>query len=218
MFANPFPFCLKTILRFLALIVPLIAPQLTAAPVVSNLTASQRAGTKLVDVGYDLTATGFPTVAVSLEISSDGGLTWTVQISTASGDIGSNVAPGTGKLIIWDASTDWPQNYSNEMNFRLVADDAIALIPGGSFTMGQTSGDAENRNDSPPTTVILRPFYFQKTETAKGDWDEVKTLVLSNGYTENTPPPLQDVNTKPSTASVRPKSASGAEVSVVVCG
>jgi len=54
MFDNPFPFCFKTILRFLALNVTFIAEQLTAAPVFSNLTASMRAGTKLVDMTYDL--------------------------------------------------------------------------------------------------------------------------------------------------------------------
>jgi hypothetical protein len=101
MFANPFPFCFKTILRFLALSVPLIATQLTAALVVSNLTASQRAGTKFVDISYDLTGTGFQTV--SLEISSDGGVTWTVAVTSVSGAIGSSVAPGTEEVVVWDA-------------------------------------------------------------------------------------------------------------------
>ena len=45
-----------------------------AAPGVSNLTATQRTGTKLVDITYDVTA-DTPTVIVSLEISSDGGTT-----------------------------------------------------------------------------------------------------------------------------------------------
>jgi hypothetical protein len=47
----------------------------SAAPVVTNLTATQRTGTKLVDITYDVAAPGFPTVAVSLEISSDAGAT-----------------------------------------------------------------------------------------------------------------------------------------------
>ncbi len=103
MFANPFPFCFKTILRLLALSVPLIATQLTAALVVSKLTASQRAGTKVVDISYDLTFTGFPTVEVRLEISSDGGLTWTVPVTSVSGAICSSVAPGTEEAVVWDA-------------------------------------------------------------------------------------------------------------------
>jgi len=144
MFANHFPFCLKTILRFLAFSVPLIATQLTAALVVSNLTASQRAGTKLVDVGYDLTATGFRSVAVNLEISSDGAATWSVPVTTASGDIGRSVVPGTGKVIIQNAGIDWPQSYSSEMHLRVTADDGVSLIPDGSFRMGRTSGDTDS--------------------------------------------------------------------------
>jgi hypothetical protein len=54
-----------------------------ADPVVSNLTAAQRAGTKLVDITYDLTADA-PTVNVSLEISCDGGTTFSVPATAAS--------------------------------------------------------------------------------------------------------------------------------------
>lgn len=122
MFANPFPFCFKKIFRLLALSVPLIAAQLSAATVVSNLTASQRAGTKLVDIGYDLTATGFPTVSVSLQISIDGGTTWAVPVASLSGDIEGFVSPGTGKAFVWDAGTDWPRSYNTQMRFRVTAD------------------------------------------------------------------------------------------------
>jgi hypothetical protein len=56
-----------------------------ADPVVSNLTASQRTATKLVDITYDLDAPGFGAVAVTLEASSDGGATWTVPVASATG-------------------------------------------------------------------------------------------------------------------------------------
>lgn len=42
-----------------------------AEPVVSNLTAAQRTGTKLVDITYDLDAPGFGSVPVTLQVSSD---------------------------------------------------------------------------------------------------------------------------------------------------
>jgi hypothetical protein len=54
-----------------------------ANPVVSNLTAAQRAGTVLVDITYDVTAET-PTVFVSLEISSDGGASFSVPATAAS--------------------------------------------------------------------------------------------------------------------------------------
>jgi formylglycine-generating enzyme required for sulfatase activity len=182
MSAHPLVFVYTTIIRLFALCALLIAELSVAAPAVSNLNAAQRAGTKFVDIQYDLAATGLATVAVSLEISSDGGATWTVPVTTASGDIGSSVAPGTGKVIVWNAGTDWPQSYSTEMRFRLVADDGFSLIPGGSFTMGRTSGDIDI--NAPPVTVTVSAFYMQEKETTKAQWDEVRAWGASNGYTD----------------------------------
>jgi hypothetical protein len=54
-----------------------------AYPVISNLTAAQRAGTKLVDITYDVTA-DTQSVIVSLEISSVGGTTFSVPATAAS--------------------------------------------------------------------------------------------------------------------------------------
>jgi len=155
---------------------------LAVPPVVTNLTAAQRAGTKLVDITYDLAAPGFPAVAVSLAISSDSGSTWTVPVVSATGDTGSGVAPGTGKAIVWNAGTDFPQSYSSQIRFRVTAEDGFARIPAGSFTMGRTSGDTDA--DAPPVTVTLSEFYLQKTETTKAQWDAVRTWGLSNGYTD----------------------------------
>ncbi len=153
-----------------------------ADPVVSNLTASQRAGTKLVDITYDLDAPGFGSVPVTLEASSDGGTTWTVPVTSATGAVGGSVTPGTGKAIVWNSGVDWPLSYSTQMRFRVVADDGFSYIPGGSFTMGRTSGDADS--NAPPITVTVSPFYIQQTETTKAQWDEVRTWAVNNGYTD----------------------------------
>ncbi len=74
MFANSFPFCFTTILRLVAMSVPLIA-------------------------------TGFSTEAASLQISSDGWDTWSVPLTTASGDIANSLVPGDGKDIVWSKGT-----------------------------------------------------------------------------------------------------------------
>ena len=58
----------------------------------------------------------------------------------------------------------------------------FSLIPGGSFTMGRTSGDTDA--DTPPITVTVSPYYIQKTETTKAQWDEVRTWSVNNGYTD----------------------------------
>lgn len=93
-----------------------------AAPVVSNISAAQRANSRLVDITYDVAA-DFPTVSVSLQVSSDGGSTFTVPATTLSGAIGAGVTTGTAKKITWDAGADWSGQYSTQMRFKVIADD-----------------------------------------------------------------------------------------------
>lgn len=161
---------------------------LQAGPVISNLKINQRAGAKVVDITYDLVATGLNTVAIRLEASNDAGATWSVPLVNVSGAVGDSVAPGNGKSIVWDAGTDWPQNYSTQMLFRLTVDDGgapitdFSYIPPGSYTMGRTSGDTDA--NAPPVNVTVSGFYLQQTETTKVVWDEVRAWGLSNGYTD----------------------------------
>jgi formylglycine-generating enzyme required for sulfatase activity/murein DD-endopeptidase MepM/ murein hydrolase activator NlpD len=100
-----------------------------AAPSITNQVAAQRPGTNLVDIVYDLAAPGFPTVAVTLEASSDGGTTWTVPVSSVSGAVGTDVEPGTGKSVVWNAGADWPEGYSSRMRVRVIVDDGYVAIP-----------------------------------------------------------------------------------------
>ena len=160
-----------------------------AVPVVSNLTASQRAGTKLVDITYDVSA-DTSTVEITLEVSSDGGSSFTVPATSLSGAIGAGVAVGTGRTITWDAGADWNQQSSSTMRFKVTADDGIeapvapdgfAVIPGGSFQMGDAlDGDS----NAPVVTVNISEFYMGKYEVTKSEWDAVRTWGLSNGYTD----------------------------------
>jgi hypothetical protein len=61
-------------LRVCAILCAITSSLSAADPVVSNISAVQRAGTKLVDITYDVTA-DTTTVVVGLEISNDGGQT-----------------------------------------------------------------------------------------------------------------------------------------------
>lgn len=155
-----------------------------AVPIVSNLTASQRSGTGLVDIGYDLFAFGGSNCAVRLEVSTDGGITWTIPALTATGDIGEPVSVGSGKTIVWNAGVDWAGRFSDQVRFRVIANDVLtpgfSFIPSGTFVMGRTSGDTEV--EAPPVTVSLSSFYLAQTETTKAQWDEVRTWAISNGY------------------------------------
>lgn len=157
-----------------------------ASPVVSNVTAVQRAGTKLVDITYDVTA-DTPTVIVSLEISSNGGTTFSVPAAAISGAVGERVPVGTGRAITWNAGADWSQQYSELVLFKVTANDtpAFALIPAGTFQMGdQSSPRVGFNNELPVRTVQLSGFYIGKYEVSKEEWDVARTWALINGYTD----------------------------------
>ncbi len=151
-----------------------------ADPVVSNVTFAQRAGTKLVDISYGVTA-DTPTVIVSLGISSDGGTTFSVPTTTVSGAIGAGVAIGIGKTIIWDAGADWSGQYSARMRFKVTANDEFSLIPAGAFTIGDSLDGLSN---APTRTVTLSAFYMGRQEVTKAEWDAVKAWAVSHGYTD----------------------------------
>jgi len=96
---------------------------------------------------------------------------------------------GTGRTITWDAGADWNQQQSSTMRFKVTADDGLepavpadfALIPGGSFQMGDALDGLSN---APVVTVAVSAFYMGQYEVTKAEWDEVRTWGLSNGYTD----------------------------------
>jgi formylglycine-generating enzyme required for sulfatase activity len=57
----------------------------------------------------------------------------------------------------------------------------MALIPAGSFAMGDTLDGDSNAS---PVTVNVSAFYMGKYEVTKALWDEVRNWALSNGYTD----------------------------------
>jgi formylglycine-generating enzyme required for sulfatase activity len=175
-----------------------------AVPVITNIAATQRAGTKLVDIAYDLSAPGVSEVSVTLQISSDGGATFAVPAASVTGAIGAGVSPGSGRVITWNAGLDWNQQVSSQVRFRITADDGLpgpvgySLVPAGAFTMGDS---LDGLAIAPPHSVTVEAFYIQQTETTKAQWDEVKAWAAANGYTFDNPGlgkapnhPVQNIN------------------------
>ena len=166
-------------------------PSLALADVtVVNGLASQRAGTRLVDVYYGISG-GAPPYTVTIEGSMDGGTTWTLPMLNVSGDVGNVASAGSNKRITWDAGTDWDGQFSPNVRFRVRGTDVppapvgFALIPAGSFTMGDQSIPLVGYSDELPVhTVYVSAFYMGKFEVTKALWDEVRAWGLNNGYTD----------------------------------
>ena len=148
-----------------------LSPAIAANPVVSNLSAAQRPGTKLVDITYDLTA-DTPTVKVTLEISSDGGTTWAVPVTSVIGSIGNGVNVGSGKTIAWNAGVDWDGKFSQQIRFRVVANDLIMIaVEAGALPASSWDG-AQN----------VDAFSIGRTEVTWSEWENIHTWAGANGY------------------------------------
>ena len=117
-------------------------------PAITNVRASQREGTKLVDIFYDAADADNDLLKVRIEISDNDGAKYSVPAFSLTGDIGEGIAPGTGKHIVWDAGTDWDGEYSDQMRVKVFAIDAQGFpgmewgneVPPGGFLMGQDGG------------------------------------------------------------------------------
>ncbi|MBI5058618.1 SUMF1/EgtB/PvdO family nonheme iron enzyme [candidate division KSB1 bacterium] len=132
------------------------------APVVSNVTAVQQPlPSQLVQISYDVSDADNDTMTVSLQISSDGGSTWTVPVNTVSGNIGDSVLSGVNYQIIWDAGADYPMQVGTQYQVKAIADDHQVLVgtvpvPAGPYSMGATYQD----ESQPIHTVNLPLFYM----------------------------------------------------------
>lgn len=154
-----------------------------AAPVVSNLRAAQRPGTKFVDIFYDVAAGG-DAVTVTVSVSSDGGASYTVPAATFIGDFGSGVRAGTDRHVVWSAGVDWNGQFTARGRVRVTAQEGtgpagMALIPAGYFQMGDNFGV---QNDALVRTVYVSDFYLDRFEVTKELWDSVHAYAIPHGY------------------------------------
>ncbi len=122
----------------------------TAAPVVSSLTGVQITNSTTVQFTYNLADTQ-SSASVIAQVSSDGGSTWTVPVTTLAGNIGSAVNTGSGLSITWLVGTDYGGQESNTMRVRLRATDSY-----GNVSAFFTSADF-SINTLAPESVVSAP-------------------------------------------------------------
>jgi formylglycine-generating enzyme required for sulfatase activity len=160
-----------------------------APPVVSNVRAAQRSGTGYVDIIYDLADPDSSSLTVTVAVSTDAGTTWSYPGASLTGQVGSGIAPGAGKQVVWNAGSDLPAKLFANVRVQVTADDAaspsgMALIPAGSFTMGNCMGSSEGYSDELPLhTVYVSAFYMDKNLVTKSLWDTVYQWAIAHGYT-----------------------------------
>jgi len=99
----------------------------TAGPVVSSVLAAQNVSSSIVSISYNLSDGMNDNLATNLEISDDGGLTWTVPTTTISGNIGVGQSTGS-KNITWNAGADFANQENSNMRVRIRGVDSFGNI------------------------------------------------------------------------------------------
>ena len=110
---------LSRILRIACLVVISVCQVFAADPVVSNVQAKQREGSRMVDISYDVADPDSPTLTVYLKLSADAGGTWKGPVELVGGDMGQHIAPGTAKRLIWDAGKEMPNRFGVKYRYRI---------------------------------------------------------------------------------------------------
>ncbi|MBN1490715.1 MAG: carboxypeptidase regulatory-like domain-containing protein [Phycisphaerae bacterium] len=87
----------------------------------TNVHAVQVMGTRSVCVSFDLCSTDGAPAQISMMVSADGGLSFSIPPVSINGAIGGSVFPGSNREIVWDAGTDWPNQQSSEMRVQITA-------------------------------------------------------------------------------------------------
>ena len=157
-------------------------------PTITNVRASQREGTKFVDIYYDAADADNDLLKVRIEISDNDGAKYSVPAFSLTGDIGEGIAPGTGKHIVWDAGTDWDGEYSDQMRVKVFAIDAQGFpgmewgneVPPGGFLMGQDGG-AEGSGPSRHVNIPWS-YWLGKYEVTAQQYCDFLNAALVSGY------------------------------------
>ncbi len=190
-----------------------------SAPVVTNVTAHQRTdGSKLVDIYYNLTDADGDASTVTVLASGDYGATWIVPITAVTGHIGTGIAPGTDRHIVWDCATDLPGAFGSQYRVRVCADDGhgpggMAFIPGGEFQMGDTFNEGYT-DERPVHPVYLIPYcidIYEVTNQQYADalnwaWAQGGLITVTSGvvykYNSGTSYPFCDTTTSSSYSGI----------------
>ena len=179
-------------------------------PAVTNVRASQRSGTNLVDVWYDLSGATAP-VVVSVSISTNVGASYNLQPASLTGNsVTAPVGSGTSRHLVWDAGADWPGQYSRQMR-------VLVSVPSGGGSAQATSPMFTLDTRSVPTGTLTGLVQGNSTPLANAqvriDGTAFTTSTAANGrFTLATVPAGSGYLLKVSAAGFASKSVPGVNV------
>lgn len=106
-----------------------------SAPIVTNVTATQRAdGSGYVDISFKLTDSDNDHCIISILVSNDGGSTWTITPLLSSFS-STRFYPGS-RTIAWNSKIDLPGAFGSSYRIKVTADDNYSP-PGPNITWVQ---------------------------------------------------------------------------------
>lgn len=152
----------------------LLAANVSATVTVENVSVSQREGAKVLEIRYDISSDVASLFDVLVTVSNDA---LPVAVTAVSGDIGSGVAAGSGRLILWDGGVDFDGEVSSNLTVTLVAAEQsagdMAYIPSGINVVSDPDFSKTLSSDG---------FYMGRYEVTKALWDTVANWAHVNGY------------------------------------
>lgn len=161
--------------------------------IVTNIIKTPRAGTPIVDVYYDLIDSNAGTYVTTMEVSTNGGLSYTALVTDFTGDIGQGITTGLQKHIEWYAATDFPHDTGASARVRISVTDCITnteemvYIPGGTFVMGNCFEDETYPAETYIHRVYVSDYYIDIYEVSKAKWDVIYNWAVTNGYQFDNP-------------------------------
>ncbi len=120
---------------------------------------------------------------VILQVSMDGGKTFSAPLRHVTGNVGQNVQPGDNR-IVWDVLAEYEQLISDNVIFKLTANGSkrsfvvngvtfnMIYVQGGTFRMGGIYKDAREY-EKPVHDVTLNSYYIGETEVTQALWEAV---------------------------------------------
>lgn len=165
-----------------------------------NLSYSQRSGTKLIDIQYDLVLASGSAAKIDFFFSFDNGKTYPIPCVSLSGDVGPYVVAGTKKKAVWNAGRDWDQKYTDQGRIKVrssiaekieAIEFAVASIPFRASNIEQSPswfigefyrdpfGDARMNG---VTLVPPTKFLADQYEVTNHQWNQVVDWARNKGY------------------------------------